>query len=103
MLDSLQVNGGEVSYTIAKVEGFAETARIMNRVRLLPLAELDAGEEVTATAQFKGGHGFLTPIVLRPLPPPKTRFWRPQRPRTSRRSRGLRILPLPEHKGTHPP
>jgi hypothetical protein len=58
MLDSLEVNRGEVYYTIAKVEGFAETARIMNRVKLLPLAVLDAGEEGTAkAAQFKAGHG----------------------------------------------
>jgi predicted nucleic acid-binding protein len=43
---------------IAKVERLAETARIMDRVKLLPLAVLDAGEEVTSkAAQFKAGHG----------------------------------------------
>src|ERR1700692_39002 len=52
------INWGEVYYTIAKVEGFAEAARIMDRVKLLPLAVLDAGEEVTArAAQLKAGHG----------------------------------------------
>jgi hypothetical protein len=31
----------------------------VNRVNLLPLAVLDAGEEVTSkAAQFKAGHGF---------------------------------------------
>ncbi|MGA9758243.1 MAG: hypothetical protein WBQ51_07745, partial [Candidatus Sulfotelmatobacter sp.] len=37
------INWGEVYYTIAKAEGFAETVRIMGRVKLLPLAVLDAG------------------------------------------------------------
>ena len=50
--------GRGLSHSIAKVEGLAETARIMNRVKLLPLAVLDAGEEVTSkAAQFKAGHG----------------------------------------------
>ncbi|HXO36182.1 MAG TPA: hypothetical protein VN901_27895 [Candidatus Acidoferrales bacterium] len=38
------INWGEVHYTIAKVEGFSETARIINRAKLLPLAVLDAGK-----------------------------------------------------------
>ena len=52
------INWGEVYYTIAKIEGFAETARIMDRVKLLPLAVFDAGEAVTTrAAQLKAGHG----------------------------------------------
>ena len=44
------VNWGEVYYTIAKSQGFAETGKIMDRVRLLPVAVLDADEFVTARA-----------------------------------------------------
>src|SRR5271156_2794969 len=52
------INWGEVYYTIAKAEGFAETARIMDRVKLLPLIVLDADEAITAqAAQLKAGHG----------------------------------------------
>ena len=52
------INWGEVYYTIAKAEGFAETVRIMDRVKLLPLAVLDAGEAVTVrAAQLKAGYG----------------------------------------------
>ena len=52
------INWGEVYYTIAKAEGFAETVRIMGRVKLLPLAVLDAGEAVTVrAAQLKAGYG----------------------------------------------
>ncbi|MGA9304764.1 MAG: PIN domain-containing protein, partial [Candidatus Sulfotelmatobacter sp.] len=51
------INWGEVYYTVAKAEGFAETVRVMNRVKLLPLTVLDAGEGVTArAAQLKAGH-----------------------------------------------
>ncbi|MGA2376465.1 MAG: PIN domain-containing protein [Candidatus Sulfotelmatobacter sp.] len=52
------INWGEVYYTIAKTEGFAETVGIMDRVKLLPLAVFDAGEGVTArAAQLKAGYG----------------------------------------------
>ena len=71
------INWGEVYYTIAKVEGFSETARIINRAKLLPSRGARCREEVTAkAAQLKAGHGHLYPDCLRlPLPPPKTRFW----------------------------
>jgi predicted nucleic acid-binding protein len=52
------INWGEVYYTIARVEGFAETHRIMNRVRLLPLSVIDATEAITMrAAQLKAGYG----------------------------------------------
>ena len=52
------VNWGEVYYTIARFKGFSETAKIMERVKLLPLAILDADESVTTrAAKLKAGHG----------------------------------------------
>jgi uncharacterized protein len=52
------INWGEVYYSIARHEGFAQTALIMERVKLLPLAILDAEETVTArAAQLKAGYG----------------------------------------------
>jgi ribonuclease VapC len=44
------VNWGEVYHTIAKTEGFSDTERIMERVKLLPLSILDADELVTTSA-----------------------------------------------------
>jgi predicted nucleic acid-binding protein len=52
------INWGEVYYTIAKAEGFAQTARIMDSVKLLPLTVVDAGETITALAsRLKASHG----------------------------------------------
>jgi predicted nucleic acid-binding protein len=52
------INWGEVYYTIAKAQGFAETAKIMDRTKMLPLALLDADEAMTIrAARLKAGHG----------------------------------------------
>jgi predicted nucleic acid-binding protein len=52
------VNWGEVYYTIARARGFAESSKLMNRVKMLPLAVLDADEPVTTqAARLKAGHG----------------------------------------------
>ena len=52
------INWGEAYYTIAKAEGFAQTARIMDSVKLLPLTVVDAGETITAhAARLKASHG----------------------------------------------
>ncbi|HEY3973412.1 MAG TPA: type II toxin-antitoxin system VapC family toxin [Candidatus Sulfotelmatobacter sp.] len=52
------VNWGEVYYTIAGAEGFAETVRIMDRVKMLPLTIMDADESTTTrAAKLKAGHG----------------------------------------------
>jgi predicted nucleic acid-binding protein len=52
------VNWGEVYYTIARAQGFRETGKIMDRVKMLPLAILDADESVTTqAARLKAGHG----------------------------------------------
>jgi predicted nucleic acid-binding protein len=52
------VNWGEVYYTIAKAKGFAETSRVMERVKMLPLQLQVADESATVrAAQLKAGHG----------------------------------------------
>jgi len=52
------VNWGEVYYTIAKAQGFAETVKIMDRIKMLPLAVVDADEKVTTqAARLKAGFG----------------------------------------------
>jgi predicted nucleic acid-binding protein len=52
------VNWGEVYYTIARAQGFRETGKIMDRVKMLPLAILDADESLTTpAARLKAGHG----------------------------------------------
>jgi predicted nucleic acid-binding protein len=94
------INWGEVYHTIAKVEGFAETARIMNRVKLLPLAVLDAGEEVTAkAAQLKAGHGLPYADCFAAATTTKDEVLVTSDAKDFKKIPGLRILPLPEHKG----
>ena len=44
------VNWGEVYYTVARAMGFLETVKIMERVKMLPLAVLDADELTTTRA-----------------------------------------------------
>lgn len=52
------VNWGEVYYAIARNSGFAESERIMQRVKLLPLTVIDADQLVTArAARLKAGYG----------------------------------------------
>jgi predicted nucleic acid-binding protein len=52
------VNWGEVYYTIAKAQGSAETDKIMDRVRMLPLTMVGADELVTTSAaRLKAGYG----------------------------------------------
>jgi len=93
------VNWGEVYYTIARVEGFVATAAIMARVRLLPLAVLDADEPLTArAAQLKAAHGlpyadcFAAAVISADdvLVTSDTKDFR--------KIPGLHVLPLPEHR-----
>ena len=93
------INWGEVYYTVAKARGFAETARIMNRVKLLPLAVLDAGEAVTAkAAQFKAGHGLPYADCFAAATTAKEDVLVTSDAKDFKKIPGLRILPLPEHK-----
>src|ERR1700692_3662512 len=91
------INWGEVYYTIAKAEGFAETARIMDRVKLLPLAILDAGESVTArAAQLKAGHGLPYADCFAAATAAKDDVLVTSDAKDFRKIPGLRLLPLPE-------
>jgi predicted nucleic acid-binding protein len=93
------INWGEVYYTIAKVEGFAETARIMDRVKLLPLSILDADEVVTArAAQLKAGHGLSYADCFAAAITVKEEVLVTSDAKDFKKIPGLRILPLPEHK-----
>lgn len=93
------INWGEVYYTIAKAEGFAETARIMNRVRLLPLAILDADEAVTTkAAKFKAGHGLPYADCFAAATAAGDEILVTSDAKDFKKIAGLRILALPEHK-----
>jgi predicted nucleic acid-binding protein len=93
------VNWGEVYYTIAKVEGFAETARIMDRVKLLPLSILDADEAVTAkAAQLKAGHGLPYADCFAAAMTGKEDVLVSSDAKDFKKIPGLRLLPLPAHK-----
>ncbi|MFZ0730944.1 MAG: type II toxin-antitoxin system VapC family toxin [Candidatus Sulfotelmatobacter sp.] len=93
------VNWGEVYYTIARIEGFVETDRVMNRVRLLPVAVIDADEELTRqAARLKAGHGLpyagcFAAAILGPADVLVT-----SDAKDFRKIRGIRILSLPGHK-----
>jgi len=93
------INWGEVYYTIAKAEGLAETARIMDRVKLLPLSVLDADEAVTArAAQFKAGHGLPYADCFAAATATKDNILVTSDAKDFKKIPGLHILPLPEHK-----
>jgi predicted nucleic acid-binding protein len=96
------INWGEVYYTLAKAEGFAETARIMEQVKLLPLAVLDAGEAVTTrAAQFKAGHGLPYADCFAAATATKEDVLVTSDAKDFKKIPGLHILPLPKHKTTN--
>jgi predicted nucleic acid-binding protein len=93
------VNWGEVYYTIARAEGFAETAKIMDRVKLLPLAILDAGEAVTTrAAKLKAGYGLPYADCFAAATAAKDDVVVTSDAKDFKKVPGLRVLPLPEHK-----
>jgi predicted nucleic acid-binding protein len=93
------INWGEVYYTIAKSEGFAETARVMDRVKLLPLAVLDATEAVTArAAQLKAGHGLPYADCFAAATAAKHDVLVTSDAKDFKKIPGLHVLPLPEHR-----
>ncbi len=93
------VNWGEVYYTIAKAEGFAETAKIMDRVKLLPLTVLDAGEAVTTrAAQLKAGYGLPYADCFAAATAGKEDIVVTSDAKDFRKIPGLHLLPLPQHK-----
>lgn len=93
------VNWGEVYYTIAKAEGFAETAKIMDRVKLLPLAVLDAGEAVTTrAAQLKAGYGLPYADCFAAATAAKDDIVVTSDAKDFKKIPGLHVMALPEHK-----
>jgi predicted nucleic acid-binding protein len=93
------INWGEVYYTIAKAEGFVETTRIMDRVRLLPLAILDAEETVTAqAAQLKVGYGLPYADCFAGATAARDCVLVTSDAKDFKKIPGLHVLPLPEHK-----
>jgi predicted nucleic acid-binding protein len=93
------INWGELYYSIARSEGFAETARVMARVKLLPLAVLDAGEAVTArAAQLKARYGLPYADCFAAATAAKDDVVVTSDAKDFRKIPALHILPLPEHK-----
>jgi predicted nucleic acid-binding protein len=93
------INWGEVYYTLAKAEGFAETNAIMSRVGLLPLQVLDADRLQTArAAQLKAGHGLPYADCFAAALATREDILVTSDAKDFKKIPGLRILPLPEHK-----
>jgi predicted nucleic acid-binding protein len=94
------INWGEVYYTIARAQGFTETDKIMNRVRMLPLAILDADESVTTeAARLKADHGLPYADCFAAATAGKRDILVISDAKDFNKIRGLHILALPEHKG----
>jgi uncharacterized protein len=93
------VNWGEIYYTLARAEGFTETEHLMQRVKLLPLTILDAGEAVTArAARLKAGHGLPYADCFAAATADQDAVLVTSDVKDFRKLPDLRILPLPEHK-----
>jgi predicted nucleic acid-binding protein len=93
------VNWGEVYYTIARARGFIETDKVMERVKMLPLAILDAGESVTAqAARLKAGQGLPYADCFAAATAGTAGILVTSDVKDFRKVSGLRILALPPHK-----
>ena len=94
------VNWGEVYYTIARAMGLLETAKVMERVKMLPLAILDADElTTTKAAKLKAGHGLPYADCFAAATAGTADILVTSDAKDFRKIPGLRILALPEHKG----
>jgi predicted nucleic acid-binding protein len=93
------VNWGEVYYTIARAMGFLETAKIMERVKMLPLAVLDADElTTTRAAKLKAGHGLPYADCFAAATAETGDILVTSDAKDFRKIPNLRILALPEHR-----
>jgi predicted nucleic acid-binding protein len=93
------VNWGEVYYTIAKAKGFAETSRVMERVKMLPLQLQVADESATVrAAQLKAGHGLPYADCFAAACAGRDDVLVTSDAKDFRKVPGLQILPLPAHK-----
>jgi len=96
------INWGEVYYVIARHEGFAQAALIMERVELLPLTILDAGEAVTArAAQLKAGYGLPYADCFAAATAGNDAVLVTSDVKDFKKIPGLQILPLPEQKAKY--
>jgi predicted nucleic acid-binding protein len=93
------VNWGEVYYTVARVRGFTETDKIMERVRILPVAVLDADESITTrAARLKAGYGLPYADSFAAATAGTTGVLVTSDAKDFRKVPGVHLLPLPEHK-----
>lgn len=94
------VNWGEVYYTIARGQGFAETARIMERVQMLPLEILAANESITTqAARLKAGHGLPYADCFAAATASDGHTLVTSDVKDFKKIPDLHILALPEHRG----
>ncbi len=94
------VNWGEVYYTVARAQGFTETGKIMDRVKMLPLTVLDADESVTTkAARLKASHGLPYADCFAAAIAGTGDILVTSDAKDFKRIPGLHILRLPEHKG----
>ena len=93
------VNWGEVYYAIARNRGFAETDRIMEQVKVLPLMVLDADEVLTTrAARLKAGHGLPYADCFAAATAGDEGVLVTADAKDFRKLPGLHILALPSHK-----
>ena len=93
------VNWGEVYYTIARVKGFSETSKIMERVKMLPLAILEADESVTTRAAgLKAGCGLPYADCFAAATAESGDVIVTANAKDFRKVQGLQVLSLPAHK-----
>lgn len=98
------VNWGEVYYTVAKAQGFAETDKIMDRVRMLPLTIVSADESVTTrAARLKAGHGLPYADCFAAVTAGTSAVLVTSDAKDFRKVPGIHLLALPEHKPRHGP
>jgi predicted nucleic acid-binding protein len=94
------VNWGEVYHTVARAQGFTETGRVMDRVKMLPLAVLDVDESVTVkAARLKAGHSLPYADCFAAAIAGTGDILVTSDAKDFKKIPGLHTLPLPEHKG----
>jgi predicted nucleic acid-binding protein len=93
------VNWGEVYYTIARVKGFDETAKIIERVKMLPIQVVDADEPVTTrAARLKAAYGLPYADCFAAAITGPGEILITSDVKDFRKIPQLKILPLPPHK-----
>lgn len=93
------VNWGEVYCTIARVRGLAETTKIMDRVKVLPLTVVDADELITTrAAKLKAAHGLPYADCFAAACTSAEGVLVTSDTKDFKKIPGLQVLSLPEHK-----